>query len=242
MSNNLPNHVAIIMDGNGRWSMLNQCKNRWDGHKYGINAVRDVIKGAVEKKIKTLTLFAFSKENHQRSVFEVNALINLFRECLTREIDQLIQNGVKLKFIGDINALSEDLAIMAKDVEHRTKQCNQLNLNLAINYSGRWHITEAIKSLTTNKEGSINPDHNISEAQITKVINQDFISEPDLMIRTGGEFRISNFILWQLAYTELFFDEKLWPDYDKYDFFRALQSFSKRKRRFGLEDAQEQFA
>ena len=230
------------MDGNGRWSTLNRCKNRWDGHKYGINAVRDVIKGAVEKKIKTLTLFAFSKENHHRSVFEVNALINLFRECLIREIDQLIQNGVKLKFIGDINALSEDLAIMAKDVEHRTKQCNQLNLNLAINYSGRWHITEAIKSLITKKEGSINPDHNISEAQITKVINQDFISEPDLMIRTGGEFRISNFILWQLAYTELFFDEKLWPDYDKYDFFRALQSFSKRKRRFGLEDAQEQFA
>ena len=228
------------MDGNGRWSQENHCRHRWDGHRYGINAVRDVIKGAVEKEIETLTLFAFSKENHQRSQAEITALIKLFKECLLKETDQLAENGVKLKFVGDLKGLSTELVVLAREAEFKTRHCTKLKLNLAINYSGRWQITNTIKSIALGcKENTFNIDK-LDEKTISDLINNDFGTEPDLMIRTGGEFRISNFILWQLAYTELYFDSKLWPDYNKYDLFEAIKNFAKRQRRFGLENAYAQ--
>lgn len=237
----MPDHIAIIMDGNGRWSKQNHFKHRWDGHRYGINAVRDVIKGAVEKGINTLTLFAFSRENVKRSKFEIDALINLFKQCLKREVAELVENGVRLNFVGDVRGLSAELESLAAEAAHKTKDGTKLTLNIAINYSGRWHIMEAVRAgLKANNDVS-SPDM-ISEKVITEILAKDFGSEPDLMIRTGGEYRISNFLLWQLAYTELYFDEKLWPDYNKYDLFQAIHAFSKRQRRFGLEEAHEQFA
>lgn len=233
----MPKHVAIIMDGNGRWAYDNHCKYRWDGHRYGINAVRDVIKAAVEKNIDTLTLFAFSKENHQRSQAEVTALIKLFKECLIRETDELAEHGVKLNFVGDLKGLSPDLVVLARDAEIKTQQCTKLRLNLAINYSGRWQILNAIKHIVSGCQKGIFDIEQLDEATISAVMDKDFGSEPDLMIRTGGEYRISNFILWQLAYSELYFDPKLWPDYNKYDFFEAMKHYVKRQRRFGLESA-----
>ena len=237
----MPRHIAIIMDGNGRWSKQNHFKYRWDGHRYGINAVRDVIKGAVEKGVDTLTLFAFSKENANRSRLEIDALINLFKQCLLKEVAELIENGVKLNFVGDIKGLSQELEGLAAEAAHKTKDGTKLNLNIAINYSGRWHIMEAFRSvLKANKDAFLLDI--LNEKAITEILTKDFGSEPDLMIRTGGEYRISNFLLWQLAYTELYFDEKLWPDYNKYDLFQAIHAFSKRHRRFGLEEVYEQFA
>lgn len=229
------------MDGNGRWSKENHCRNRWDGHRYGLNAVRDVIKGSVEKGIDTLTLFAFSKENHNRSNLEIDALISLFKECLIKETDQLIKNGVKLNFVGDIKELSQELDLLANQAKESTKYCKKLNLNLAINYSGQWQIKKALEHIVKKCQKEIMSIDDIDEKTISNIINQDFGSEPDLMIRTGGEYRISNFILWQLAYTELYFDDKLWPDFNKYDLYQAIQSFAKRQRRFGLEKTHEQF-
>tara|TARA_A100001015_G_C14975175_1_gene706922 strand:- start:963 stop:1673 length:711 start_codon:yes stop_codon:yes gene_type:complete len=224
----LPKHVAIIMDGNGRWAQSNGFINRWDGHKYGVNAVRSVIRSAIENKIGTLTLFAFSKENQSRSQKEVDFLIHLLEETLLQEVDELVKNEVELRFCGDLQELSSRLNKVANDVELRTKNGSKLRLNLAINYSGQWQIQEAFKTML-DRVGSFTD----SASEMNQIMIAPFGSEPDLLIRTSGEFRLSNFMLYQLAYTELYFSDVLWPDFSKKDFEAALKSYQKRERRYG---------
>ena len=231
MSKSLPNHVAIIMDGNGRWAQSNGFINRWDGHKYGVNSVRTVIRAALENNIQTLTLFAFSKENKSRSEKEVNFLVHLLEETLLKEVDELKKNNVKLKFCGDLDELSPRLSGIAKDVELKTQNCNKLRLNMAINYSGRWQIQEAFEILSQKVISGSSKD----VSDLDHMLIDPFGTEPDLLIRTSGEYRLSNFMLYQLAYTELYFSDVLWPDFSKRDFESALNAYRKRERRYGQD-------
>tara|TARA_X000000950_G_C13835202_1_gene627878 strand:- start:651 stop:1379 length:729 start_codon:yes stop_codon:yes gene_type:complete len=240
VSDKAPGHIAIIMDGNGRWAKQNQLGYRWQGHRYGVNAIRDVVKGAIDKDVHTLTLFAFSKENQQRHPNEINALIALFKDACNRETNELIAQGVQLTFFGDIKALSPELCEIASTAEKATCSGQRLRLNVALNYSGRWQITEAIKATIKSVTSNQINESDISEAYISSQLNQVLGSEPDLLIRTGGEKRISNFLLWQLAYAELYFDDKLWPDYNRFDLFNAIKDYGNRQRRFGLEKANEE--
>lgn len=223
------------MDGNGRWSKDNRCRHRWDGHRYGVRSVRAVIEAAIEKNIDTLTLFAFSRENAGRSEKEKTALIELFKEVLSREVPQMIENGVQLRLVGDISGLSENLHTVGEAAVRATSSGKRLRLNIAVNYSGRWHIAQAMKALSKSICSDALASDDDLDLQLHKILEKDFGTDPDLLIRTGGEYRISNFLLWQLAYTELYFDDKLWPDYDRQDFNAALQSYAQRNRRYGLE-------
>ena len=228
MSSQTASHVAIIMDGNGRWARSNGFANRWEGHRYGVQAVRTVIRAAIEHGLDTLTLYAFSQENNHRAPEEVKYLIKLLEITLLKEADQLVKNGVRLKCCGDIHSLSPQLEEATQIVEEKTQHCNTLRLNMAINYSGRWHIHEAMKTLSQANLSMDTIDQSIQE-----YMQAPFGSDPDLLIRTSGEHRLSNFMLYHLAYTDLYFTDVLWPDFSKVDFEKALQSFNKRERRYG---------
>lgn len=235
MSNATPKHVAMIMDGNGRWALANHCRHRWDGHRYGVRAVDMTVKACLSKGIPTLTLFAFSQENNKRSVYEIKALLRLFNDTLDRELPRLQAQGIQLNVVGDVEALSPALARKAQQVMMKTSQGKRLRLNLLINYSGRWHIAETVKRLQQQavSDNVTNPVFDIEV--IEEAIKADLGSDPDLLIRTGGEYRISNCLLWQLAYTELYFESRLWPDYDLMCFEQALNAYAKRERRYGRE-------
>ncbi|MDO9579397.1 MAG: isoprenyl transferase [Bacteroidales bacterium] len=233
----LPSHVAIIMDGNGRWAQQRGL-DRIFGHQQGVTAVREVIEAAAELGIKNLSLYAFSTENWDRPNEEVSALMDIMVQSLSNETDTLIKNNIKLSAIGDIERLAYDVKERLDETINLTSVNTGLNLIIAISYSSRWEITEAARRLSIDvSNGKLKTDV-IKEVVFEKYLTTYGIPDPELMIRTSGEKRISNFLLWQLAYTELYFVEKLWPDFGKEDFYNAIIDFQKRERRFGKTSEQ----
>ena len=235
----VPNHVAIIMDGNGRWAKQRKLP-RTAGHKEGVKATQEVIKASGEAGVKYLTLFAFSSENWNRPKNEVSALMDLFLRSLENEVQNLVENGVRLKFLGQVDAFSKKLFQQMKLAEQLTADNDKLYLNVAVNYGGKWDILQAAKTLAEEVQNGILSINEISDDALeAKLVTQD-MPAPDLFIRTGGEQRISNFLLWQLAYTELYFSEVLWPEFTPEELNKAFESYRSRQRRFGR--TQEQLA
>ena len=229
---NLPQHIAVIMDGNGRWAK-NKGAARIFGHRHAIEAVRQVIEGAGELGVKYLTLYAFSTENWGRPKEEVDALMELLVNTLQKEISSLHKNNVKLCTIGDTNRLPKDCRENLIKAMDGTKNNTGLNLLVALNYSGRWEILDAVKRLSEKvKDGSIDPK-GIDENTFGGFLSTNGVPDPELLIRTSGEMRISNFLLWQIAYSEIYITPKLWPDFRKEDLYEAIIEYQKRERRFG---------
>lgn len=234
---NIPKHVAIIMDGNGRWAER-RGSPRFTGHKAGVEAVRNVVEICGELGIHVLTLFAFSSENWRRPKKEVGLLLDLFITALEREVNKLHNNRVQLRVIGDLSAFPVKLQQRIHEAMQLTATNQGLILNIAANYGGKWDVTQAVRKLAIRvAAGELQPEL-ITQDAIAAELSMHDLPEPDLFIRTGGEQRISNFLIWQLAYTELYFTERLWPDFDRVEFIRALQSFASRQRRFGKTGAQ----
>lgn len=228
----LPRHVAIIMDGNGRWAER-QNKPRVAGHRAGVEIVRDIVKTCGDLGIQVLTLFAFSSENWRRPQKEVGLLMEMFLIALEREANKLHRNNVQLRVIGDVSAFAEKIQQRIKEAEALTRENTGLVLNIAANYGGKWDISQAVQQLAQQvQQGDLAPQDITAELINTK-LSLHGLPEPDLFIRTGGEQRISNFLIWQLAYTELYFTPILWPDFRRDEFEKALLSFSNRQRRFG---------
>ena len=233
---NVPKHIAIIMDGNGRWAKKHLLK-RTMGHKYGVKAVRKVVEACVKIGVKHLTLYAFSTENWNRPKFEVDALMNLLVSSLKKELNTFLENGVSLNTIGDIGSLPKKCQKELAECIDKTKTQNKLQLNLALSYSSKWEILNAVNEIIKDKEnGTLN--HLIDENIFNSYLQTNSIPEPELMIRTSGECRISNFLLWQMAYTELYFTDVLWPDFDEQTFYEAIFEYQKRERRFGKTSEQ----
>ena len=219
------NHVAIIMDGNGRWGIKNK-QSRNLGHKAGLVTAEKIIKKTVQKKIKFLTLYAFSTENWKRPKREVKFLFNLLEEFLLKKINDLNNQGIKLKIIGNKKAFSKKLNRILMNSENKTRKNKKLHLNLALNYGSKSEITNALKRLKKSNLA-------ITENNIKKNLYTDSIPDPDILIRTGNTKRLSNFLLWQLAYTEIFFEKKLWPDFNENDYNKIIKKFKNIKRNFG---------
>jgi undecaprenyl diphosphate synthase len=232
-----PKHIAIIMDGNGRWA---KGKNlpRAAGHRAGVKTLRKLIEHAVKIKLNTLTVYAFSTENWQRPEKEVGLLMDLFMTALQSEVKDLHKNNVQLKFIGDKSVFSDKLQKTIYDSESLTSSNSGLCLNVAANYSGRWDITQAVQSIAKDIASTNLVVDDVNEMLISDKLSLALCEEPDLFIRTGGEQRISNYLLWQLAYTELFFTDAYWPDFDSEQLDRALDWFANRQRRFGKTSEQ----
>lgn len=235
--NNIPVHIAIIMDGNGRWAVQHS-RERIYGHEQGVEAVRQVVEAAGGLGIKYLTLYAFSTENWGRPDEEVSALMGIMVQSLNNEGNNLLKNNVRLLAIGDFNRLADDVRTKLSETMDLTSVSTGLNLILALSYSSRWEITEAVKRITSDVAGGIVDPDSINETEFEKRLLTYGIPDPDLMIRTSGELRISNFLLWQLAYAELYFTETLWPDFGKEDFYKAIVDFQNRERRFGKTSEQ----
>jgi undecaprenyl diphosphate synthase len=233
----LPRHVAIIMDGNGRWAQA-KGKPRVFGHKKGVESVRNAVKFCRQLNIESLTLFAFSSENWRRPEQEVTTLMELFMFVLTNEVKKLDKNNVKLKVIGDINRFSEKLQKSVVKAEQMTENNTGLTLNVAANYGGQWDIAQAAKQLAKQVErGELCAD-DIDENALSQYISMNEQAPLDLLIRTGGDLRISNFLLWQAAYAELYFTETLWPDFNEQAFADAIACYVSRERRFGCTGEQ----
>ena len=231
----LPNHVAIIMDGNTRWAE-NKNLNKNDGHKEGVKKARLAVEFFLENKIKNLTLFAFSTENWGRQRKEVKGLLKLFLEAINEQTPDLIKNKVKLNFIGDISRFDKVLINKIKSSQIKTsKYDSKMSLNIAISYGGRWDIEQALKSIVKDISKRKIKIKNIDESLITDYLSTSLIPDPDLIIRSAGEQRISNFFLWQAAYSEIYFLKKLWPDFNEGDFEKALDEYALRKRKFGVK-------
>ena len=231
----LPKHVAIIMDGNTRWAE-NKNLDKNDGHKEGVKKARLAVEFFLENKIKNLTLFAFSTENWGRQRKEVKALLKLFLEAINDQTPDLIKNKVKLNFIGDISRFDKVLINKIKSSQIKTsKYDSKMNLNIAISYGGRWDIEQALKSIVKDISKRKIKFKNIDESLITDYLSTSLIPDPDLIIRSAGEQRISNFFLWQAAYSEIYFLKKLWPDFNEVDFEKALDEYALRKRKFGVK-------
>jgi undecaprenyl diphosphate synthase len=232
-----PRHIAIVMDGNGRWAQRRN-RPRTFGHRAGAKTVRLCVRFCLEHRIGALTLFAFSSENWKRPKEEVGSLMTLFLRSLDREVDELHGHGVRLRFIGERADLSTAIRKRMDNAERRTAGNTALNLTIAISYGGRWDIVQACRRLALAvADGTIDPG-SIDESVFGAQLGLAELPEPDLFIRTGGEHRISNFLLWQMAYTELWFTEVLWPELDDAELLRALADFAARERRFGLTSAQ----
>jgi undecaprenyl diphosphate synthase len=233
----LPSHVAIIMDGNGRWAQQRGLE-RIFGHQQGVTALKEVIETAAELGIKYLSLYAFSTENWGRPDEEVSALMEIMVQSLNNETDTLLKNNIRLMAIGDVDRLANDVKERLFETINLTSVTSGLNLVVALSYSSRWEITEAARKISADViKGVLNP-YSINEEVFEKYLSTYGIPDPELMIRTSGELRISNFLLWQLAYTELYFTDKLWPDFGKEDFYNAIIDFQKRERRFGKTSEQ----
>lgn len=231
--NRLPQHVAIIMDGNGRWAK-EKGKLRVFGHQNGVLAVRDTVEGAVELGIPYLTLYAFSTENWNRPKLEVMALMELLVSTINKETKTLMDNGVRLNAIGDLSSLPDRCYRQLQEAISKTAGNTRCTLTLALSYSSRWEITRAARSLAQQvAEGTLDP-MDINEERLSGELNTAGMPDPELMIRTSGEYRISNYLLWQLAYAELYFTPKLWPDFRREDLFNAVIDYQKRERRFGM--------
>jgi len=228
----VPKHVAIIMDGNGRWAK-NQGEMRVFGHMNGVNSVRESLTAASEVGVEYLTLYAFSTENWNRPIEEVSALMDLLVQTIVKEIEDLQENEVRLEAIGDLNLLPAKCKSALVEAIEKTKKNTRITLVLALSYSSRWEITRAVKSIAKDvKKGQLKPE-DIDQKTINQYLETRNFPDPELLIRTSGEKRISNFLLWQIAYSELYFTEKLWPDFKKEDFFEAVCTFQNRERRFG---------
>lgn len=233
----VPRHIAIIMDGNNRWAKQRHLPSL-AGHKAGVDSLRDVIRTCIESGVESLTLFAFSSENWRRPALEVRGLMELFKLALDREVKKLAKNNIRLRVIGDKSGFSDDLQKRIEKSEALTESCTGLNLNIAANYGGHWDIAQAARKLAEQvARGELDPS----------AINPDCIAEqlsladqpvPDLCIRTGGEKRISNFLIWQFAYTELYFSPALWPDFGREELTEAINDYQMRERRFGRTSEQ----
>ncbi len=228
-----PRHIAIIMDGNGRWAK-NRFMPRMAGHRQGVETVRGTIKACIERGVEYLTLFAFSSENWRRPADEVSFLMQLFIGALEQEIAKLHENGICFKVIGDLSKFEPKIVEFIRNGEILTAKNTRLIFTIAANYGGRWDIMQAVrKMMIDSRELPVN-----FEANLTEYLSMSYAPEPDLFIRTGGECRISNFLLWQLAYTELYFTNTLWPDFDTNELDLAIQSYQQRERRFGRTSEQ----
>lgn len=230
--NNLPKHVAVIMDGNGRWAKK-KGGLRIFGHQNAITAVRDTVEAAAELGIGYLTLYAFSTENWSRPKIEVNALMQLLVTTIRKETETLTKNNIRLKAIGDLASLPEACRKELTEAMALTESNTRMTLVLALSYSGRWDITQAIKAIGQDLENGKLDVNNIREATVSNYLSTRNMPDPELLIRTSGEQRISNFLLWQLAYSELYITDLLWPDFRKQHFYEALLSYQRRERRFG---------
>jgi len=227
-----PRHVAIIMDGNGRWASRRRLP-RFAGHKAGVETVKGVVRACGDKGIEVLTLFAFSSENWRRPQEEVGLLMGLFMTALDQQVRKLHEHSIRLRIIGDRSAFSRTLQERIEAAESLTATNTGLTLVIAANYGGRWDLTEAARTIANRVQaGELRPDQ-VSPELLQSLLSLRDLPEPDLFIRTGGEKRVSNFLLWQLAYTELYFTDTLWPDFDRQAFDGALTSFATRQRRFG---------
>ena len=231
----IPRHVAIIMDGNGRWA-TKRFMPRVAGHSEGLEAVRKIVEECVRQNVQYLTLFAFSSENWRRPPEEVGFLTKLFLKSLRREVDRLAENNIRLKMIGDLSRFGTAITEMVEFSEDKTKDCKRLTLTIAANYGGRWDILQAMqKALIANPHLQAT---DLTESLLLPHLSMAYAPEPDLFIRTGGEQRVSNFLLWQLAYTELYFTDTLWPDFDATQLQAAFAWYAQRERRFGRTSAQ----
>lgn len=230
----VPRHVAVIMDGNGRWAKK-RFMPRVAGHVKGVDLLREMVRACLERGVQYLTLFAFSSENWRRPQEEVTLLMQLFVKALEQEVEKLDRNGVRLRVIGDLTPFEPRLQELIREGEAKTAGNSRLDLTIAANYGGRWDIMQAVnRMLSEHTEKS----SNWSESDLEPYLSMAFAPEPDLFIRTGGEQRISNFLLWQLAYTELYFTPTLWPDFDTVEFDKAIASYRQRERRFGRTSEQ----
>ncbi len=229
----LPRHIAIIMDGNGRWAKK-QLKARFFGHRAGVDAVRAMVRGCSSRDIEVLTLFAFSSENWRRPKKEVSLLMDLFISSLQKEIDNLHRNNIRMLFIGDRSPFSSKLQTCMSEAEQLTADNAGLKMVIAVNYGGRWDIAQAARALAEKVSAGEMKAEEISADQLQSHLSLSGLPEPDLFIRTGGEQRISNFLLWQLAYAELYFTETLWPAFDDKALQTALDWYATRQRRFGM--------
>ncbi len=237
MESQIPRHVAIIMDGNGRWARKRQLP-RIAGHRAGVENVRDIVRYSAESGIEALTLFAFSSENWRRPPTEVRLLFELFLLVLEQEVERLDEAGVRLRVIGDRAPFSRKLRAAIAQAEERTRDNDNLHLVIAANYGGRWDITQAARELAARvARGELRPEEITADMLGERLALAD-LPEPDLFVRSGGEQRISNYLLWQLAYSELYFTDCLWPDFDIGEFERALRSYGGRQRRFGMTGEQ----
>ena len=228
----LPGHIAIIMDGNGRWAELHG-DERIQGHRHGVDAVRSVVEGAGEAGIKYLTLYAFSTENWDRPREEINALMNLLVSAIIEETDNLCEKNVRMLAIGDLQSLPLEAQLQMKEAIEKTSSNTGLTLVLALSYSGRWEILEAVRRIVEDVRNNKILDNQINDVFFESYLSTAGIPDPELLIRTSGEYRVSNFLLWQIAYTEFYFTPKLWPDFRKEDLFEAIVDFQQRERRFG---------
>jgi len=231
----IPRHVAIIMDGNGRWA-TKRFMPRVAGHSEGLEAVRKIVEECVRQNVQYLTLFAFSSENWRRPPEEVGFLTKLFLKSLRKEVARLAENNIRLKMIGDLSRFGTAITEMVEFSEDKTKDCKRLTLTIAANYGGRWDILQAMqKALIANPHLQAT---DLTESVLLPHLSMAYAPEPDLFIRTGGEQRVSNFLLWQLAYTELYFTDTLWPDFDATQLQAAFAWYAQRERRFGRTSAQ----
>ncbi len=234
----LPGHVAVIMDGNGRWAKK-QGLARVYGHKEGVSTLKKIIEASKDIGLKYLTVYAFSIENWNRPKEEINALMELMVDAINRELDDLIRNGVRIRVIGNISDLPEQVQAKLNGAVERSASNSELNFVVALSYGSRWEIREATKRIAYDyKNGILKDIENISDDLLASYLTTAGIPDPDMLIRTSGECRLSNFLLWQSAYTELYFIDKFWPDFEKDDLYLAIRNFQKRERRFGMTEEQ----
>jgi undecaprenyl diphosphate synthase len=236
-SEKLPYHIAIIMDGNGRWAKKKHL-NRISGHLKGVDAVRKIVTSCRELGIRILTLYAFSVENWRRPSEEVAALMGLLKEYLFKEAEEMVRNNIRLSAIGRLEDLPPDVQKTLQETIHKTEGCDGMILNLALSYGGRSEILHAVKGILSDfQEGKIKSEE-ITPQRFSQYLWTHRLPDPDLLIRTSGELRISNFLLWQIAYTELYVTDKLWPDFDREELLKAIADYQSRERRFGLTSEQ----
>ncbi len=230
-------HVAIIMDGNGRWA-TRRLLPRSAGHAKGVQSVRNIVEACGLSGVRYLTLFAFSSENWRRPVEEVSLLMRLFMQALEKEVNKLRDKGVRLRVVGDVTHFEQALQDRIRDAEFRTAHNDKLNLTIAANYGGRWDILQATRKMLQSHPELADDPSRITEDDLSEHLSMSWAPEPDLFIRTGGEQRISNFLIWQLAYTELYFTDCFWPDFDKHELQKSFDWYRMRERRFGRTSEQ----
>lgn len=232
-TSNLPRHIAIIMDGNGRWAKQRGME-RLNGHHNALKAVRDSVEACTELGVEYLTLYTFSTENWNRPQAEVNGLMALLSTTIVKEVPSFLENGIRLKAIGDIEALPKEAYNELVNAIDVTARCNKTTLTLALSYSGRWDLTQAMRKMASDKLAP----QDINQDTVSRYLSTAGMPDPELLIRTSGELRISNFLLWQTAYTELYFTDTLWPDFDKNELYKAIIDYQHRERRFGKTSEQ----